>query len=771
MAELVRTRDWSSTRLGPIEDWSDVLLSSVNLMLACAFPSVLFWGPEMIQFYNDAYLPLMAEKSPGALGQRGEECWREAWHIIGPQLDAVLQRGETVYQENVLVPVMRNGRVQDIYWIYSYSPVYERGGAVAGILVVCQDVTAGILANQQLRESETRATRILQSIGDAVIVTDAETQVTRINPVAETLTGWKAGEAVGRPLAEIFHIVNEETRQLVESPTDKVKRLGNIVGLANHTVLIARDGRETHIDDSGAPIRDDRGDLTGIVLVFRDIDEKRAAERERDAIAGRLRQVLEVTTDSVLSIDRNWRITYMNPRAREVSAPSGEVVGKDFWESFPGTVYEGSPYVEHYRRAMNGGVAGEFEAFYPEPLDIWVKVQVRPTSDGIVLFFRDVTVQKQEEGIRREGVTKLQLATEAAELGIFVWDIPQDRVTWENERVYQVFGRSHEDGPIHGVEFGREIVHPDFAAHYRSSIAETIRTGARFHFQGKFRRKDESLGWVELTGQLERGPDGSPSRMLGTVLDITTRKQAEEALRTTEKLAAVGRLAASIAHEINNPLESVTNLLYLARTSESFAEVQEYLESAERELRRVSVISNQTLRFHKQSSRPTEVTCVELIENVLSIYHGRILNSSIDVLLRKRAMAPILCFEGEIRQVLNNLIGNAIDAMSPRGGRLLVRSREGKSWTTGEMGMTVTIADTGSGMSSQTVKRVFEPFFTTKGFGGTGLGLWISQEIVARHEGVLRVRSSQKEGHTGTVFTLFLPFAAVSRTDGPATQA
>ncbi len=245
--------------------------------------------------------------------------------------------------------------------------------------------------------------------------------------------------------------------------------------------------------------------------------------------------------------------------------------------------------------------------------------------------------------------------------------------------------------------------------------------------------------------------------------DISDRRKAEAALIKNEKLAAVGRLAASIAHEINNPLESVTNLLYLARTSTEPLDIQDYLATADRELRRVGAITNQTLRFHKQSTNPTEVSCEELIESVLSIHYGRVVNSRVRVERSLRANSRIFCFEGEIRQVLSNLVGNAIDALHPDGGRLLLRSRDATDWPRNRRGIVLTVGDTGPGMSAQTRQKAAEPFFTTKGIGGTGLGLWISQEIVGRHDGRLTLRSSQMPGHTGTVVSVFLPFEAVER--------
>ncbi len=214
----------------------------------------------------------------------------------------------------------------------------------------------------------------------------------------------------------------------------------------------------------------------------------------------------------------------------------------------------------------------------------------------------------------------------------------------------------------------------------------------------------------------------------------------------------------------------MTNLLYLAQHSEQLADIQQYLQTAERELRRVSVISNQTLRFHRQSTSPTSVTCEALIETILTIYQGRLVNARIEVLKRKRSDSAVRCFEGEIRQVLSNLAANAIDAMQDAvkdatgsGGRLLIRSRDATHWTSGRRGLMITIADTGSGMDPAVLRRIFEPFYTTKGINGTGLGLWISQEIVDRHRGVLRSRSSRRLGRSGTVFSLFLPFDAAIR--------
>jgi signal transduction histidine kinase len=253
------------------------------------------------------------------------------------------------------------------------------------------------------------------------------------------------------------------------------------------------------------------------------------------------------------------------------------------------------------------------------------------------------------------------------------------------------------------------------------------------------------------------GPDGSVRAITAASLEITAQKRTEKALIQSEKLAAVGRLASSISHEINNPLEAVTNLLYLALNHEQLpSTTRRYLETAQGELARVSHIATQSLRFHRQTMNPAHVDPKELIESVVDLYQGRLFNSNIRVVSRYKSTKRVLCFENDIRQVLNNLIANAVDAMR-QGGRLLLCSRGGTDWKTGRSGVRITVADTGHGMSADVKKRVFEPFYTTKEMNGTGLGLWISRGIVARHHGSLALKSSQKPGWNGTVFTLFLP--------------
>jgi signal transduction histidine kinase/HAMP domain-containing protein len=244
------------------------------------------------------------------------------------------------------------------------------------------------------------------------------------------------------------------------------------------------------------------------------------------------------------------------------------------------------------------------------------------------------------------------------------------------------------------------------------------------------------------------------------VLDASQRKRNEEALRKTEKLAATGRLAASIAHEINNPLEAITNLLFLLR---SYCGLQDpalnYVVMAEHEARRISEITQQTLRFYRQSTLPGRVKTGELLDSVLSLYPARINSLKLQVERRSDPELDLFCYAGELRQVFANLVGNAIDASSARG-RLILRARPSRNWKDpAQRGIRFVVADTGSGMEPAVRQRIFEAFFTTKEITGTGLGLWVSQEIVQKHHGLIHVRSrtASAGGPSGTVFQIFIP--------------
>jgi PAS domain S-box-containing protein len=332
----------------------------------------------------------------------------------------------------------------------------------------------------------------------------------------------------------------------------------------------------------------------------------------------------------------------------------------------------------------------------------------------------------------------------------------KSRILSINPAVREVFG--YEPAELIGKEM--PMLMPErYRGSHKEGLAKYLATGIRHipwtgvQLPGCRKNGEEIPLEISFGSYQEEGEQ----RFTGFIRDITDRRKAEAALMQSEKLAAVGRLASSIAHEINNPLSAVMNLLHLSERSSDLAEIKQFLELAQREVRRVAVIANQTLQFHGRSSTPEPVRGEEAVSGSLALYQGRLLNAQIRVEQRHRATRLALCIAGEIRQVLNNLIGNAIDALPADGGRILIRSRDATDWSSGRQGIVLTFGDTGYGMSRETRQRAFEPFFSTKGPGGTGLGLWICSQLVAQNRGKLRVRSRAGSGRSGTVVTLFLP--------------
>jgi PAS domain S-box-containing protein len=274
-------------------------------------------------------------------------------------------------------------------------------------------------------------------------------------------------------------------------------------------------------------------------------------------------------------------------------------------------------------------------------------------------------------------------------------------------------------------------------------------------FQTERMRKDGTRVSILLSISPLRNHKGEVVGSSGIARDISAQKRSEEALRRSEKLATAGRLAAAIAHEINNPLEALLNLLYLARRDPSKAD--EYLGVAEREVQRIATIAQQTLGLVRDAAFALPVNVAEILEDVLQLYARKLEGKHIRIEKRYGKNLEVHGFPGELRQVFANLIVNAVDAMGD-GGRLGLHVTGSREWSYHERpGVRVTIADNGSGIHPDEFAHLFEPFYTTKHDVGTGLGLWLSHNIVQKHGGWIRVRSSTRPRRNGTAFTIFLP--------------
>jgi PAS domain S-box-containing protein len=476
--------------------------------------------------------------------------------------------------------------------------------------------------------------------------------------------------------------------------------------------------------------------------------ESTAARQLQRETADRLAQVLEATTDAVVLLDREWRYTYLNSRAITLIDRGRNLLGKNIWHEFPEAA--GTIFYERYNEAMSGKTPPAFIQFYPL-LGIWLSLKAFPTIEGIAVFFQDVTEDRRIAHQKEETERRLRQALDAAQLGTWVWDRATDNIDLD-ERAGYLFNFDPATPTTRSALRDRILVEEDHSI-TTSNLQHAVETGTLYQAEYRVRTTDGSPRWLAATGIPTFASDSTDViGMIGTAQDITLRKTQESALRQSEKLAATGRLAATIAHEINNPLEAVTNLIYLVKTDPAVSpETQQLLETADQELARVSQIAQQTLGFYRDTTRPVDIDLESLLKSVMALFHRKLTYKKIQHTLDFEPNLHVFGLQGELRQVFSNLVVNAIDASAQ--GHILIRGRH--RTVNGVPGISILICDEGSGIPPEIRQRLFSPFFTTKQSVGTGLGLWVTRGIVEKQGGTIRFRSSST-GVTGTIFRVFL---------------
>ena len=327
-------------------------------------------------------------------------------------------------------------------------------------------------------------------------------------------------------------------------------------------------------------------------------------------------------------------------------------------------------------------------------------------------------------------------------------------VTSWNSAAEKMFGYTAEEmvgSPI------TKIIPPELHKD-ETKILSTIASGGRIdHFETVRVTKEGQPIEVSLTVSPVKDESGKIVGAAKIARDITQKKKTERSLHTAERLASVGRLAATVAHEINNPLEALTNLIYLARHSEDPEERVAYLAQAEEELGRIAHLTRQTLGFYRETKEISSIRIGTLVASLLLVFSSRAKNKGVELYSEVSADPEIRAVPGEIRQLIANLISNSIDAVNG-SGKIRVRVSDAVDWKQRERkGVRLTVADSGAGIEQELRGQLFEPFFTTKKQVGTGLGLWVCKSIVEQHRGSIRVKSSTLPDKSWTVFSVFLP--------------
>jgi PAS domain S-box-containing protein len=338
-----------------------------------------------------------------------------------------------------------------------------------------------------------------------------------------------------------------------------------------------------------------------------------------------------------------------------------------------------------------------------------------------------------------------------------VWMIDSDfRTTFVNRRMAEMLGYTPEEmlrrTPV-------DFVFPEDIPSKQADL-ERRRKGVREVFYTRYRKKDGSELWALVSSTPVYSVTGTFDGALAMQSDVTLLRKTEEALRRNEKLITAGRLAAALAHEVNNPLEAVVNLLYLLKAEPMGEQARQYVELASREIHRVSAISQRSLGFFRDTSAWANFSLPHLLDDTLSFFERDFAARGTEVVRDYRTCGLARGSRSEMQQVFANLIANALDAMGHRG---VLTVRVYDSYSPQIPGIAVEVEDTGAGISSDDLNRIFEPFFTTKQNTGTGLGLWIAREIIQKHGGTIAVRSECCPGvKSGTQFSIFLPAAAAA---------
>ena len=567
-------------------------------------------------------------------------------------MDAVREQARTLHDEEERLLQLRLNEATAANRTALLSSGATNAFAIALVLLV---LALDSRAARKVRQSEEWLGTTLRSIGDAVIATDNRGHVKYLNPVASELTGWSSEDARGRPLGEVFNIVAEDNGLTVESPVSRVLREGVIVGLANHTLLVRRDGSRIPIEDSGAPIKSQGGEVHGVVMVFKDASVQRAAEAALTASEERLR-----------------------------------------------------------------------------------------------------------------------LAIEGAELGTWVLELATEKLVW-NTQLYRIMGLP-ENTPL-TRELGRSLVVPEDLDSVTKLTDEARASDEPFHLEYRIvRANDKAERWVSVHGRYIFDEDGKPVRRVGVVTDTTERRRLEQRVRQAQKLDALGTLAGGIAHDFNNILSILRgNLLLIEADLEPGHPIAPAIAEMSRACSRARDLVRQILTFGRQQEQDRKIIGLQdVIEEALKLLRSTV-PAQIEIRSRFAENVPtVLADSGQIHQIVMNLGINASQAIDRSSGAITVELDEVHIDATlahhspdlheGRY-VRLRFGDSGAGMSRDVLERIFEPFFTTKPQGsGTGLGLAVVRGIVKSHDGGITVYS---EPGKGTQFHIYFPVVEGAATEVP----
>ena len=606
--------------------------------------------------------------------------------------------------------------------------------------------------NSELHDLSDDISNFLNSTRIPVVMLDRRLHIRRFTPSASGLFAVRPAD-VGRPFTDIKLNIEMKSRDL-EMEIRKV--LANLEPVEREVRDL--EGRWHAL--SILPYQTQDNKIDGVVLALQDIDAIKSARDQVARSADFFRGISDTVREPLLVLDGDLRVVSANESFLKTFKVSSEQtsnrllydLGNGQWQ-IPALRKLLERVLPEKEAVTDFEVEHDFETIGARTMLLNARTLVQPNrlQPMILLAIEDITERKRAE----TAIARLAAVVECSDEAIIAKNLDGIIQSW-NRAAERLFGYTAEEAIGHSVTM---LMPPD-RVHEESAILARIRRGEHIeHYESIRRRKDGRLFDVSLTISPVFNQAGQVVGASKIARDVSERKLTEAAMIKSEKLAAAGRLAATLAHEINNPLQAVTNLVNLWAQSPGLDALgRAHAAMAENELRRVNHLTQQSLSFYRESTEPTAVSVEETIDSILTIYDKRLETKKIDVIRRYQSNgATIQNYPGEIRQLFTTLLLNAMEAI-PSRGTIAVRTREASARKNGAIrGIRVTISDTGVGIPAFNIPRIFEPFFTTKGENGTGLGLWVASGIVGRSGGSILTRSTTDSNKHGTCFSIFLP--------------